>query len=188
MDDSGSNDLNYEPLEINFHPVEEKPEEDDSIMPCFCRILPRNILTSTNSFYTSIQTQNSEMMNYLEKQIKKFPEILDPNFKSFSEALNHLQKIAIPNKCVCAGVIDTIPGWRCVDCSKYENSIYCYDCFIKSKEWHKNHEVYYLYSSGGMCDCGDPDSLYRYCKMHSGPYVDQKEIDKYIAQIGRAHV
>ena len=33
-----------------------------------------------------------------------------------------------------------------------------------------------------MCDCGDPDSLYTFCPEHSGPYVDQKQIDNYISK------
>ena len=180
MDDPNLIDMNDEPYVLNPQIEEEKPEEDNSIMFGFCRISQKTIKTSGNTFYINIQNHNTEMMNYLEKKILKFPKIFNPKFKNFSDALNYLKNIAIPNKCVCAGVIDSIPGWRCVDCSKYENSIYCYDCFIKSKEWHKNHEVYYLYSSGGMCDCGDPDSLYKFCKIHSGPYLDQKEINKYI--------
>ena len=39
-----------------------------------------------------------------------------------------------------------------------------------------------------MCDCGDPDSLYKFCKIHSGPYVDQKEIDKYIEDTFSAEI
>ena len=167
----------------NPNSINEEPlVEDSSVMPGFYQILPQTILTSENSFYINIQNQNTEIINYLEEKIKNFPKILNQNFNNFSDALNYLKKIAIPNKCVCAGVIDSIPGWRCVDCSKYENAIYCFDCFVKSKDWHKNHEVYYLYAAGGMCDCGDPDSLYKYCKIHSGPYLDQKEIDNSIEE------
>ena len=101
---------------------------------------------------------------------------------NFHDALNYLEKTAIPNKLVCAGVIETIPGWRCVECSKYENAIYCNDCFKKSKHLHKDHKVYFLPSSGGMCDCGDPDSLNIFCPDHSGPYVKQNQIDEYISK------
>ena len=97
--------------------------------------------------------------------------------------LYYLEEKAIPNKFVCARVIDTIPGWRCEECSKYENAIYCNDCFKKSKHLHKEHKVYFLPNSSGMCDCGDPDSLYNFCPEHSGPYVNQKQKDEYISKV-----
>ena len=31
-----------------------------------------------------------------------------------------------------------------------------------------------------MCDCGDPLALKIYCKNHSGPFTEQKQIDDYI--------
>ena len=34
-----------------------------------------------------------------------------------------------------------------------------------------------------MCDCGDPDALYHFCKEHEGPYTTQKDIDKYIEEV-----
>ena len=77
-------------------------------------------------------------------------------------------------------MIETIPGWRCVECSTYENSIYCYDCYKASKDLHKNHKMLYLYSSGGMCDCGDPDSLKTFCPNHTGPFKNKEEIQNFI--------
>ena len=117
------------------------------------------------------------------KSINEFHNIFQSNLLNFQDALNYLEEKAIPNKFLYAGVIDTIPGLRYEDCSKYENAIYCNDCFKKSKHLHKEHKVYFLPNSSGMCDCGDPDSLYNFCPEHSGPYVNQKQKDEYISKV-----
>ena len=31
-----------------------------------------------------------------------------------------------------------------------------------------------------MCDCGDPDALYKYCREHSGPFTKKEQIEDYI--------
>ena len=47
---------------------------------------------------------------------------------------------------------------------------------------HKNHDVFFQPGSTGMCDCGNPTSLYTFCSEHSGPYKEQKQIDDYISK------
>ena len=158
-------------------------ETNDTIMPGFQLLIKKQIKTKENKLYSQLEKETLEIFNYLKETIQKFPKILSKKYNSFNEALIYLKKISIPNNCVCAGIIDTIPGWRCVTCSIYENTIYCFDCYLKSKHLHKNHEVYYCYNSSGMCDCGDPSSLYTFCPDHTGPYTDQKKIDEYIKKI-----
>jgi hypothetical protein len=148
----------------------------------FKQIIVKDLLTKNNPLYHLIHLETKIINEYLNDSINHFHSLFNKNLKDFKDCLEYLEKIAIPNKCVCAGVIDTIPGWRCVDCSKYENAIYCNDCYIKSKDLHKNHKVLFLYNSTGMCDCGDPDSLCTFCSEHSGPYVEQKQIDDFISK------
>ena len=162
--------------------VQSQPQ-NSIITDYFGKIDSRDLSTKDNSLFNNIHEETKKISQFFDESISKFYLIFDKNFKNFDDSLKYLENIAIPNNCVCGGVIDTIPGWRCNDCSKYRNSIYCNDCYIKSKDNHKNHKVYFLYSSGGMCDCGDPDSLYTYCPEHSGPFKDQKEIDAYISKI-----
>ena len=151
--------------------------------PTFFPIIKTNdLLTKNNPLYNLIHSETKSLSEYFNDSIKKFHSLFNKNLKDFKSCLEYLEKIAIPNKCVCAGVIDTIPGWRCVDCSKYENSMYCNDCYIKSKDLHKNHKVFFLYDYSGMCDCGDPDSLSTFCPEHTGPHLKQEEIDDYISK------
>ena len=153
----------------------------EDIMSLFQKIETNNLLTKENSLYNKIHSDTINIYSFLDDSIKNFHTLFEADLKNFEECLKHLEKIAIPNNCVCAGVIDDIPGWRCIDCSKYENAIYCNDCYIKSKDLHKDHKVVFLFSSGGMCDCGDPDSLITFCPEHSGPH-EQKQINEYISK------
>ena len=155
----------------------------EGIGDTFKKIETKELSNKDNLSFNYIHNETKDISEFFNDSINKFYLIFDKNFKDFEESLKYLEDIAIPNKCVCAGAIETIPGWRCDDCSKYGNTIYCNDCYIKSKNLHKNHKVFFLYSSSGMCDCGDPDSLYTYCPEHSGPFKDQKQIDDYISKV-----
>ena len=146
----------------------------------FKRIEIRDLETKNTELYSQINSATVKISSYFESSIKKFPSLFEANLKTFDESLIHLQKTSIPNKCVCAAVVEDIPGWHCVDCSKYSNSLYCNNCYINSKDLHKNHKVVYIYDSKGICSCGDPDALNTYCHEHSGPFVEKKEIDDYI--------
>ena len=148
----------------------------------FQKIRNEELSSDKNELFKLINTKTKEIDSFLDDSIKSFHKLFNNDLKDFEDCIQYLEKKAIPNNCICAGVIDNIPGWRCVECSKYENAIYCNDCYIKSKDAHKNHKVLYLFSSSGMCDCGDPDSLTTFCPDHSGPLSDQKQIDEYISK------
>ena len=138
-------------------------------------------MESEEEDFEEISVEEVEQEEQIEQpNLNKINNYNNDNPASFSDALNYLEKRAIKNECICAGVIDLIPGWKCEDCSIYENSIYCSDCYINSKDLHKNHKVYFLYSAEGMCDCGDPGSLKMFCNKHTGPFKSQEEIKKFI--------
>ena len=158
----------------------ELPNENDE-KNFFQKINPKPIKTETQP-YSLINASTLQISSFFDESIEKFPSLFEKNLSTFNECLTDLEKSAIPNKCVCAGGVDNIPGWHCVDCSKYENTLYCHDCYVKSRDLHENHKVLYLCKSRGMCDCGDPDSLYINCHEHSGPFNQQKQIDDYIEQ------
>ena len=158
-----------------------KPEpEPELFLDLFEKIKESDLATKDNKLYKQINSATIKLATYFEKSVEKFPSLFEVNLKTFDECLTYLEKIAIPNKCVCAGVVDAIPGFRCTDCSKFENTIYCYDCFKNSQDLHKGHKLNYLFYSIGMCDCGDPLALTTYCHEHSGPFTEQSQIDNYI--------
>ena len=169
---------------LNMNNIQNEPQPQRyTIMNIFKEIDSTELLTKNNSFFNKIHSETKEISLYLLDSIKKFHLLFNKDLHNFEESLKFIESISIPNKCICAGVIEKISGWRCNDCSKYENCIYCNDCYLKSKHLHKNHNVFFLYDATGMCDCGDPDSLYIYCPEHSGPFKEQKEINDYISKV-----
>ena len=146
----------------------------------FKRILNNKIGSKNNILLENIQNETLKIFSYLENKIKKFPELSEKQFSSLEESINYLESIEIPYNCECARVIDNIPGWRCLDCSDFLNSIYCSKCYLKSKEIHKGHKITFLPFLEGLCDCGDPNSLTQFCPDHKGPFNEQKQIDEFI--------
>ena len=178
LDEIYGDDLYYDDLNFMNNNLKKNIDKQD-----FRHILHNN-LNFKDSLLKEIDKETKNFEKYFFKKIEEFPKIFEgKNLSSLEESFNYLESISIPSKCICAGIIDTIPGWRCEDCSIYENSIYCSKCYINSKEEHKNHKVEFLNASGGMCDCGDPDSLSSFCCEHCGPYKDQNEIDEYIRKV-----
>lgn len=146
----------------------------------FKEIVHKRLSQRSDNLLNQIEKETVSIHSYFLEKMKSFPNIFEKYFCTLDQVYKYLESISIPNKCECAKIIDNVPGWKCADCSKYENTIYCSDCYIKSKHLHKGHQMKFLYSSSGMCDCGDPDSLYMFCPEHCGPYTDQNKINEYI--------
>ena len=130
--------------------------------------------------FKEIISASKNISSFLMKKIKTFHLVFNKDFESLKDALEYLKEISINDNRVCAGFVDKIPAWQCVDCSKYKNSIYCFNCYQKSKDLHKNHKVFFLNSSSGMCDCGNEDFLSTFCSDHQGPYKTESEIYNFI--------
>ena len=146
----------------------------------FKEIVHKALSKRSDNLLNQIEKETISIHAFFLEKMKSFPNIFEKYFSTLDQIYNHLESISIPNKCECAKIIDNVPGWKCHDCSKYENSIYCSNCYINSKDLHKGHKMKFLYSSSGMCDCGDPDALYTFCPEHCGPYIDQTKINEYI--------
>ena len=160
---------------------QKPPEENDEMINIYYRKIKDNkIKTVNNILYNNVQNETFKIFLYLEQKIKQFPKIFDQNLKSFYETINYLEKISIQNNCECSENTDDIPGWKCKDCSNSENSLYCSNCFLKFKDFHKGHKVYFLPYKGGMCDCGNINNVSNFCPDHKGPYTEEKQIDEFI--------
>ena len=141
----------------------------------------KDFLFKDRLLYNKIEKEILELNNYLEESKNNFHKLFEQkDLESFENVIDYLNNISNKNKCVCVEVIKNLPAWKCVDCCQYESAIYCSECYKKSKDLHINHKIYCLCDSGGICDCGDPDSVSTFCPDHSGPYSNQDEINKYI--------
>ena len=165
---------------------EEDEEDEEEIIQneeiTFQKISNTNIKTSSNPLFKDIYEETSKIYTYFEEKINKFQEIFEQNLTNLDATINYLELLAIPIKCKCSEIIDFIPGWKCLDCSE-SDSIYCSNCYIKSKNIHKGHKVHYLpktEKTTGRCDCGDSDNLKSFCPEHKESFKDIKEIDEFI--------
>ena len=148
----------------------------------FDNIIDKSLKTEANSLFKKVHEETSNIFLFIQQEINKFQELFEQNIKTVEETMNYLEKIAIPNNCKCSELIDSVPGWKCLDCSK-SDSIYCSNCFVKSKNLHKGHKIHYLPKAAKICsrcDCGDPNNLNIFCSDHKGPFNEMKQIDEFI--------
>ena len=153
------------------------------MLSLFKNIKNEEQLSERNLLFEKISVETQNISKYLNESINEFPKLFNENYTTLNDSLDYLKNIALPNKYVCAHYIKEIPGWTCKECSKYTDSIICHDCIKQSKEIHKNHHLYFLPYSGGMCGCGEPEGLYNFCPEHSGPHINQNQINEYISKI-----
>ena len=128
-------------------------------------------------------------------------EIIKPYFDQISKTFgfeynesffSYLKSISKPNHQVCSKEIKLGEGgFRCNDCCILTNAILCTECFNKSKDKHKNHNVIFKPYSNGFCDCGDESSIIKesFCPDHKGPFTNENEIMNFInTNIGENNV
>ena len=159
--------------------VNNKKKEENDNNKIFKIISNSKLKTYFNTLFDNVYEETSKISLYMEEKIKNFPKLFEKELKNIEDTIKYLESIAKPNNCDCASIIDIIPCWRCVDCTEYD-SIYCSNCFIKSKHLHKGHKINFLPNVEGMCDCGDPNGFKIFCPEHKGPLNKQKQIDEFI--------
>ena len=136
-----------------------------------------------DQLYKKMDLESINILKYIKEEFNKFPKLFDTNYESINEVENYLKSISLPNKYVCAKQIKSLPGWTCKECAKYTDSIFCHECYKKSKHLHKGHHLFLLPNSGGMCGCGEPEALFTFCPEHSGPHMTQEQIDEFISKV-----
>ena len=142
----------------------------------------KKLKKESNILIKEVYEETLNTFFFIQKKAIEFPEIFEQNLKTIEEAMKFFEKISLPNNCKCSELIDSVPGWKCLDCSKYD-SIYCSKCFLKSKNFHKGHKIHFLPKSAKACtrcDCGEPNNLNTFCTQHKGPYNDMKQINEFI--------
>jgi hypothetical protein len=164
---------------IQIEEIVRENKKDDQSNEMFKRLTNKKLKTYFNDLFENVFAETQKIHLYFEEKIKLFPTLFEINFKNMTDAINYLEKIAIPSNTECTEIIEKIPCWKCLDCTEY-NSIYCSKCYIKSKNLHKGHRILCLPKIEGMCDCGDRNTLKICCPDHKGPFTEQKQIDEFI--------
>ena len=101
-----------------------------------------------DKLYKKMNEESINMLKYIKEEFNKFPKLFDSNYESIIVVENYLKSISLPNKYVCAKQIKSLPGWTCKECAKYTDSIFCHECYKKSKHLHKGHHLFLLPNSG----------------------------------------
>ena len=119
----------------------------------------------------------------LEAQFNLFSQIFA--YEEFNaDFLEYLKEIEKPSNNVCAKIFEgEEKAIRCLECSKYDTSIICLDCYEKTKEFHKSHTILYeMDVEGGCCDCGNGEVWDKksFCSLHKGTFSNEEEINKFI--------
>ena len=85
---------------------------------------------------------------------------------------------------ICGKELNNEGAWSCKNCQKDSTCIMCNDCYIRSKDKHKDHVVNYKPRVHGCCDCGDPDAWEPdgFCSLHKGTFSTNEEIDNFLIE------
>lgn len=136
-------------------------------------------MNSLLKFRTS--TPEEIINNVIDELYSVFAKIF--GFSDFNTPLlSHLTEIALPVRQPCAKKLNSVGAWSCRDCEIDTTCVLCVDCFERSKEKHKGHQVLFKTNVNGCCDCGDPDAWKTEgsCDDHIGSFQSEKEINDYI--------
>ena len=125
----------------------------------------------------------SKMTIQIEDTLYDYLKIL--NLKSIQEMDVFFALLEVDSNTVCAKKMVDVGGWRCVDCAKNNNIIFCQDCWSKMKDRHKDHNVVFINEVSGTCDCGDHNCIDRqyFCPKHKGTIERKEEINAYINRV-----
>ena len=127
----------------------------------FKKISNKSLKTQSNPLFTNMHEETSILYSYFEDKINTFKDLFEKDLKTLDNTVDYLKSNALSHNGKCTEIIDSLPGWKCLDCSELD-SIYCSNCYIKSKNLHKGHKIHYLPKSEkttGRCDCGDPNTI-----------------------------
>ena len=129
---------------------------------------------------TTFDEHSKKILNKIKGAMLKFMKAT--NTKNSLEMTLLFTLSDIDTGSVCAGKMESIGGWRCLDCIKNENTIFCQNCWSQMRNLHKDHNIVFITSVNGTCDCGDPNTIDKkyFCPKHKGPMTNEENIDDYI--------
>ena len=119
----------------------------------------------------------------LNTEYDKFARIFDiPSYINKSQLIKKLKKMEVPNNQVCGKVFNKQGAVYCEECSEFNNSLICMECYEHSKELHINHTLSFKNVISGCCDCGNPEfwKTSGFCSLHKGIFSNDDEILNFI--------
>ena len=121
-----------------------------------------------------------EMELIIEETIKSYLQIF--GVKSKEEIPQFLKSKESENENICFKIIFQQTAWRCYDCVKTRDVLFCQECWAQIKDKHKDHDFVCLPNEIGFCSCGDHNCMEKqnFCPKHKGIIESDSDIKKYI--------
>ena len=126
-------------------------------------------------------TWNSKKaIDYIEKILINYLDTI--NVKTIDQMNLFFALLELDSNTICGCKMEGVGAWRCEDCVNTENTIFCQECWSKTKEKHANHNIVFLNRVNGTCDCGDHNCIDKkyFCPKHIGIFENDAEINDYI--------
>ena len=126
-------------------------------------------------------TWNSKKaIDYIEKILINYLDTI--NVKTIDQMNLFFALLELDSNTICGCKMENVGAWRCEDCVNTENTIFCQECWSKTKEKHANHNIVFLNRVNGTCDCGDHNCIDKkyFCPKHIGIFENDAEINDYI--------
>ena len=103
---------------------------------------------------------------------------------TFEELALFLRDLDIDASTICENKFIHGGAWRCEDCVKTQDAIFCQSCWTKTRDKHKDHNTIYITDVTGTCDCGDHNIIDKeyFCPDHIGIFNSSEEIREYIIE------
>ena len=138
------------------------------------------LLKYDSSKNTSFKDHSTLIESWIKYSMLKYLDLF--KVKTPLEMTLLFSLLDVDTHSVCAGKMESVGGWRCLDCIKNENTIFCQNCWSKMKDSHEGHNIVFITKVSGTCDCGDPNSIDKkfFCPNHKGPMTTEQEIQDYI--------
>ena len=124
--------------------------------------------------------------NEISKLISKTQE--DYNKENGVECIEQLFKLLKLSKSeeinkICLKLIKNQGVWKCKDCQKNKESIYCNECWglVRKEHINENHKYEYIGDYiCGTCDCGNSNNIDEkfICPKHKKNYEENISIDE----------
>ncbi len=105
----------------------------------------------------SLSKETNSDYNSLQAQINSFSMIFSYNEYN-NDFLEYLKKIEKPSNNIYVKIFKAgEKAINCEECAIYEPSIICLECYEKTKDYHKHHNIIFeIDVEGGCCGCGNP--------------------------------
>ena len=112
------------------------------------------------------ENEHKDISKLIEKKQKECAEF--SAVEKMSQLVSLLKLTNIKDDSICSRQLKNDGAFRCVECFKNINYVYCSECWGAVKEKHKNHHIEYIFSFKGVCDCGNKTNIDQnlFCPKH----------------------